>query len=428
MHRIALVLALAGIVTFSPPASGQTADPQTDAPADAGVSSLDQPGSLQPISEAEVVDFGGCGPACGPAGCIRCRDLFGHGYARFDYLFWWRRGAKTPPLVTSSPPGTAQGDAGVLGLSTTNILFGGTNTNDDGRPGGRVSIGRWFDPCEVNGLEVRFWALGSDDVNFNVDSNDTSIIARPFFNTSTDQQDARLVNFAGFTEDGLVDITTTSQVIGGDVIGRMGFSRGVCFRWDVIGGYQAARLEENLTINDRFRSVAGGTVPVNTIITSQDIFDVRNEFHGGVIGVMGEYQGERINWSFLAKLGLGRMRERVTISGFSTTTPPGLATTVTNGGLLAQPSNIGTFTQNQFAVVPEIGISANWCLSERVTLSAGYSFIYWSRLVRAGNQVDLNVNPTQVPGPPVGPATPQFSFNPTSFWVMGFNVGVEGRW
>jgi hypothetical protein len=58
----------------------------------------------------------------------------------------------------------------------------------------------------------------------------------------------------------------------------------------------------------------------------------------------------------------------------------------------------------------------------------GYSFLYWNDVVLAANQIDLQVNPTQLPGPPVGELRPLFQFQRTDFWAMGLNFGVEYRY
>ena len=42
----------------------------------------------------------------------------------FDYLGWWAKGDKLPPLVSGSPAGTPRATAGVLGQPATTTLFG----------------------------------------------------------------------------------------------------------------------------------------------------------------------------------------------------------------------------------------------------------------------------------------------------------------
>ena len=74
---------------------------------------------------ADEVEF--CGlPVCSPPGRF---------WLRGEYLMWWTSGMDLPPLVTTSPQGTPQNQAGVLGQSGTTILFGGQTVNGDGRSG-----------------------------------------------------------------------------------------------------------------------------------------------------------------------------------------------------------------------------------------------------------------------------------------------------
>src|SRR5690349_18473115 len=54
-----------------------------------------------------------------------------------EYVLWWLRSGRLPPLVTTSSPASA----GVLGRPDTVILFGGGSTNDSARSGVRVAMG-----------------------------------------------------------------------------------------------------------------------------------------------------------------------------------------------------------------------------------------------------------------------------------------------
>jgi hypothetical protein len=69
-------------------------------------------------------------------------------------------------------------------------------------------------------------------------------------------------------------------------------------------------------------------------------------------------------------------------------------------------------------------------LTPRLRATCGYTFLYWSRVVRPGDQIDLEVNQELIP-PGSGdglPAHPQFAFRDTDLWVHGFNVGLEYQW
>jgi hypothetical protein len=117
------------------------------------------------------------------------------------------------------------------------------------------------------------------------------------------------------------------------------------------------------------------------------------------------------------------MRQAVIISGDRTVN--GVTTT---GGLLALPTNIGSFERHRLAFAPELNVNLIYQINPCWRLMTGYSFIYWSNVVLAGNQIDFSVNRSQVPGPLVGPARPAFNFTSTDFWAQGISFGAEYRW
>jgi hypothetical protein len=60
----------------------------------------------------------------------------------------------------------------------------------------------------------------------------------------------------------------------------------------------------------------------------------------------------------------------------------------------------------------------------------GYNFLYWSRVVRPGNQIDRVINVSQLPtsqgpGTVTSPFRPVFAFPGTDFWALGVNIGLE---
>ena len=58
----------------------------------------------------------------------------------------------------------------------------------------------------------------------------------------------------------------------------------------------------------------------------------------------------------------------------------------------------------------------------------GYDFLYLSDVVRAGDQVNLAVNPNPLRGVTGGPAQPVFIVRPSDFWAQGVNFGLEFRY
>ena len=69
------------------------------------------------------------------------------GWLDVDYLMWWTRGASLPPLVSSSSIWVPRQQAGVLGESTTDVVFGDERVNGDLHSGVRLNAGVWLDDC-----------------------------------------------------------------------------------------------------------------------------------------------------------------------------------------------------------------------------------------------------------------------------------------
>src|SRR6202040_2758039 len=99
----------------------------------------------------------------------------------------------------------------------------------------------------------------------------------------------------------------------------------------------------------------------------------------------------------LGKVALGATHEVVDIHGATVLTSPAGATVVTPAGFLASESNSGHFTRDVFAVVPELGINVGCQITRHLRASVGYTFLYWSSVVRPGGQVDVGLSGTRIP-------------------------------
>ena len=197
-------------------------------------------------------------------------------------------------------------------------------------------------------------------------------------------------------------------------------------RFNLIAGYRFLDLDEHLAINEDLVSLdtaAPGSFDVN------DIFDTDNNFHGGEMGL--QWMMNRNCWelNLLAKVALGNTNQNVRIRGFTVITPEGQPSTTEQGGLLAQSSNIGDYSRDEFSVVSEFGATLKYRATRNMSLTTGYTLILWNEVVRPGDQIDLRVNPNLIPpAQPGGPALPEFVFNDVNFWLHGLRLGVECRW
>jgi len=362
-------------------------------------------------------DWGDCGP-CPRWSC----------WGSFEFLIWWRKDQELPPLVTTSPVGTASDVAGVLGEPTTQVLYPTDQQGSDARPGARLALGVWFDSCQISGLGGRFFSLGSMTASSDTDSDTFPILARPFFNLTLSQEDADVVAFPEFTT-GRILVRSESDVSGGDAFFRRMLFRDTCRRIDVVGGYQFAAIDGSVRIESNRRSIRQeGSVPFGTVIDMYDSFDCTNRYHAGEIGLLAEYEREHLTWSLLAKVGLGTMNQRSTITGQTAVAVPGQPVVTSNVGLLALGTNIGIYEQNQFTVSPELQLSAAYHLNDCVDLTCGYSFVYWNHVAQPGLEIDRVINSSQIEGALVGDARPAFLNEDTGYFVHGLSFGVQFVW
>lgn len=370
-----------------------------------------------------------CCEPCGPDEC---------GWLSLEYLLWFAKSAPTPPLVTASPLGTARTDAGVLGVPGTTTLFGGQGINGDLRSGFRLRAGYWLDECRRCGLEGNFLFLGnnSDEVTFGA-PNGSAIVARPFFNANLGQPDAQLVSFPDVI-GGTVNVASSFNFFTGGVGLRHNLCCSACvptncsgcmpgYRIDLIAGYVPLRLTEDLNITENLVALDNAIgVPPGTSIIVRDRFRTVNEFHGGQIGLAGEVRRGCWFVDWRTAVALGNLRREVTIAGETIVTVPRQPPVVRPGGLLTQPSNIGTFTSDTFAVLPEVSLNIGYELFPGVRLFAGYTLLYLNNVYRPGDQVDTTVNTDFLTGVPVAdPARPTFLGRSSDFFVQGVSLGVS---
>lgn len=390
--------------------------------------------------------------SCGT--CSGCYGLSPRGlWVRGEYLLWWTKGMYVPPLVTTGPTGRLDDPA-------TSILYGGDEILDDARSGFRVSIGGPLGCYGRFGWEADYLLLGEIDDDFFAASNATGSpnLFRPFFNVNP--RDPMTGEFAPPAREAVELVSTPGQLAGSVRVEAFSELQGAgarlrcnlccsdgCVslcdpcggaytlrqvsRFDFLLGYRYLRLREGVTIREDLTSLLPPPNQGETDIF--DAFDTRNEFHGVDFGVVWELTRGRWSLELLGKMALGTVEQVVNINGQSvhTGTAMGANDGTFTGGLLAQRTNIGSHSRNEFAIVPELAVTLGLQLAPRLKVTAGYTFLYWSRVARPGEHIDLDVNPDLLPpefDPFAGAARPRFAFRDTDFWAQGIRVGAEYRW
>ena len=357
--------------------------------------------------------------------CGFCDYPTGRVWISAEYLLWWTNGDRLPPLLTTSPAGTPLVDAGVLGRPGTSVLFGDDRVNDGVRSGGRFTGGFWLNAAHTTGVEGSYFFLGNQTTNYSIASDGIPILTRPFFDVLANANNSLKIAYPGLVA-GSFTARETSEFWGTDVYLRHNICCGCCCRVDLLAGYRFLSLSEGLNIAEVEISTNREDAQFGIPIFINEGFSTRNNFHGGQIGVIAEYAHRHTFVRFVGKLALGGNCRTAALNG--TTRANGFAPET--GGFLALPSNIGRYDSSAFSVVPEVGITLGYSLTQRMRLMAGYSFLYWTNVARPGEQIELTVNTSQPPlgDRLVGQARPNFSFRGSDFWAQGMSFGVEFRY
>ncbi len=366
-------------------------------------------------------DCGGCAPGC-------------RFYGGAEYLLWWIRDARFPPLVSTSATAAS---AGILGRPDTVVLFGGSAVDNEERHGGRFTFGFWTDPCQTCGVEGTYFFLGDRSIRFLASSAAFPVLARPFFNLNAGTEFSEVSTSPGLAT-GTVSVTSPTELWGFETNLRKQLCCGGdgclrSYRVDLIGGFRYLELEEGLHVLESLQADPNASMFPGSHITVFDNFDTRNRFFGAQLGAEAEVRRGRLFLNMRGKVALGSTEQVVNIQGGQIVTSPAGVPSRFQGGLLALRSNSGRFSRDRFGVVPELGFNFGVHVTDRLRLFAGYTLLYWSDVVRSGDQIDRVLDVTQVPNFPVaavptGQGRPAVSFRDTDFWAHGVNFGLEFRY
>jgi Putative beta barrel porin-7 (BBP7) len=347
-----------------------------------------------------------------------------------ESLLWFGQKRQTPPLITTAP----QGVLPTLPGATT--VFGGGDGIDSGiLPGYSLSGGKYLDCCQKYGVGGRVFGIFQNTQSRTLASQDGSTsIGIPLFNLGglpianqgTGVEDAFLVAYRDqnntLVSHGTVTARADLNMIGAEASGYMLLGRSSDHRVDLVSGYTYNKLKDSVTVTSSVTDdFTGNLIPNGTVFNTNDLFETNNQFHGAHIGLLSSVVHKRITLSTLAKVSFGNMSETVGIRGFLTREFNG--STTFPGGIFAQPSNIGEYTRNRFAFLPEMRVKMGYALSDCLQLTTGYSFMYWSSVALAGNQMDRTIDFSQGLAGPAA-TRPAFSFVESGYWMHGVDLGL----
>jgi len=450
-------------VIMPPLAPGPTGDPQGFGPVgDFGP----PPGPMYPNPGA----YGAQQFEPGPSPTGTASGAAPHVWFLADYMLYFSKSQPINyPLLTTSAPNAD----GLLGQPSTLVLAGGRNMSYNPFSGYRITTGFFGDADRRYGFEFTGFTTENASDTIDVLSTPTGIptLARPFIDSMNPAGTSSLVLANPSLGNGRVIVDTTSQLYSVEANGILNIFRsapGAKTSWtlDLLGGYRFLQLKEDLsvtsgtlldlpnTVTPIFSigqgglitqigstttagtiGIAGVTLPTNGFITIRDDFQVTNRFNGGQLGLRGEVRHGMFTVTTTAKIAIGDMREQIDIRGTTSFVNLNNATVGgAFGGLLANASNIGRYTHDEFTYIPELNVNVGLNVTKSLTAFIGYNYLYIDKVARPGTAVNPNVNSSLVPfssnyGSTTHPsATPNNLFAQDTYWLMGINFGVMLRY
>lgn len=325
-------------------------------------------------------------------------------YGSADFLYAAAQGTSLPPLVTVAPAGAVVPPAGSL-YTPAPILFGGQHREGTAfRPGFKLNFGYLFGEGR-NGVDAGFFFLGGLSEAFIGLTTPVATLARPFIDAGSGVPLQSALRVDGLTAS--LDTFTA----GGDVNWRHNLTRDCNNRIDLLVGFRYLHLGDSADVWSTVNVAPGAAV------LTHDSFRTQNNFYGPQVGVDGRFQmNARFTLGLLAKLGMGASVASANTEGVSTAT--GIVGPV-GPGLLVQPTNTVAVRDSYFAVVPEAGVRLGYQITDGLNFGVGYNFVYWSKVRRAGDQIDLTAN---------GAGRPVFPNRTGDYWVQGWTAGLEWKY
>ena len=190
---------------------------------------------------------------------------------------------------------------------------------------------------------------------------------------------------------------------------------------------------EDLQINEDLTSLLAS--PDNGQFLIDDRFETHNIFNGADLGVMWKTGRGLFSLDLLMRMAVGSTHQTCVDRRLDHASPVRAVRQTTSrtppAACLRNAQTSASTTRNRFAVVPELGVTLGYAISPQWRATVGYTFLYWSSVVRPGDQIDRDINPNLLP-PEVTPLTglerPTFHFVESDLWVNGLSLGLERTW
>lgn len=358
-----------------------------------------------------------------------------------DYLLGWMKNSPIKvPVATTTTDTALTTRSGTLGQSGTRVVIGDAGLDYGTMSGLRLSAGGWWDADRRVGVESvgTLFEQRSAHAEATSDAQGRPLVAVPFQTPSGDET-AHIVSMPAVGPIpplvGGITVTANNRLGSLETNGLLNLARTGTFAADLLAGLRYLGLDEDMHIVATSHLNAGAAGTLNQTTTDQ--FDTRNQFAGGQLGSRVGYHVGAFAVDVRGLIAFGATYQTVNVNGFATANGTGMAgglfPALSDGGVFTQPSNSGRTSRSDFAVVPEMQVRLTFGLARHIRTYVGYNFLYWSSVVRPGDQIDRVINPSQSAtlggtGTLSGVARPTTLFNQSDLWAQGANLGFELGW
>lgn len=365
--------------------------------------------ALIPLGVADAEEVIICDEACPAAPTWSCEA---------ELLVWWLRNGRIPPILSTGPVASQ----GILDRPGAVVVYGNEKLDVNRHLGGRFTLNGWLDETHSLGFQVRGFVIERNSRTFKLSSDGSLLLARPYFDAAAGVQASQVIagpapgvgdlsgSFYGFTKNELFGEQASLVLpIGSETL-----------TLNLLAGGYFLQMRERLEFTSASKLLPDEAV----IFGTTDKSKIYNRFYGGHLGVQGELWHDYWFLGFQGQCAVGLTTQRVNAFGDNLVATP-FSRDWVPVGLLVQPSNSGKCDNSTLDVVYEFNIRAGCQVTSWLRVHVGYTLIYWTNPIRAGDQVDLALDRQQSSA---GAARPRIPFADDWFFAQGGSVGLEFVW
>jgi hypothetical protein len=346
-------------------------------------------------------------------------------FAEVEFLLrWFKPVCEAPAVVTIGNP--ADRVPGALGQPGTQVVIGqGHKFEFPVTPGMQLTVG-WDRGDRALGLLVSGFLMeqAANGQHFVADANGSPNTYLAYQAPDNSYQ-ALPFTVPGAVTGGSVSAGSTKLWgVEGDLCVPITTDLGSCrFYAKLLAGGRYLDLTDRVRVTNMLRLVADPSA----VAVGADQFSTHNQFAGPQVGTTLGLGWGRWSLEYTTKLAAGLTHQLRDIDGSPLLAGSALSPLLVPGPLLALPSNVGHESARRVTLVPEVGVKSRLALTSWCSVSAGYSLLYWNKVLCPGDQMSPLANITQLPfhGPVTGPLDPMPLFVHTDYFAQGLNFEVQ---